>query len=208
MLRVLLIASLVAACAPTQAGNLALETKAGAAEPAYQQAGAKNLKPVHPGAVWLRKVDNFLSNFDCAKPDFREDLLALENLKGLEDVLSEHVAEVPDLRADAIYGEMLKAWLLDQLRNKGGLINEQIESLLEADPGISRAEQVADFTRQAEIGNRLGEAEDTRNGMAMCEAVRDIYLYDWQVSKRRADRLAVLNAALEAETKRLGIALD
>lgn len=112
------------------------------------------------------------------------------------------------MRAEAKYHELLKAWLLKRLRNEGGLTKEQLGSLFATDPGISTAEQLENFKRQSEIGNRLGEAEDTHDKMALCEAVLDSFLYDWQASTDRADRLAVLNAALEAEAVRRGVALD
>ncbi|WP_206520285.1 hypothetical protein [Altererythrobacter sp. BO-6] len=207
MLHLFLLAVSAGSSGSALAVNPALEAKARAADPAYQQAEADDPKPVHPGAGWLRQVDTFLSNFNCASSDFGDDLVALDNLNGLEDVLRKHVAEIPDLRAEAKYHELLKAWLLKRLRNEGGLTKEQLGNLLTADPGISTAEQLENFKRQAEIGNRLGEAEDTHDGMALCEAVRDSFLYDWQTSTDRADRLAVLNAALEAEANRLGITL-
>lgn len=208
ILHLFLLAVSAGASVSALAGNPALEAKARAADPAYQQAEAEDPKPVHPGAGWLRQFDTFLSSFDCAKSDFRDDLVALDNLNGLEDVLRKHVAEIPDLRAEAKYHELLKAWLLKRLRNEGGLTKEQLGSLFATDPGISTAEQLENFKRQSEIGNRLGEAEDTHDKMALCEAVLDSFLYDWQASTDRADRLAVLNAALEAEAVRRGVALD
>lgn len=207
-MRICLLAVLVAICVPAQAGAPAPEAKALAVDPAHQGGAANDPKPVHPGGLWRRQVNAFLSNFDCSKSDFRDDLAALENLKGLEDVLREHVAEVPDFTAEAKYQELLKAWLIKRLLKEDGISEKQIASLLEAYPGMTTAEQVADIKRQAEVGSRLGEAEDARDGLAICVAIRDLFLDDWQRSTRRADRLAAANAALEAEALRLGIALD
>lgn len=143
---------------------------------------------------------------ECTRPELIAAFSQIKQSTELGPLLEKYFpAEDPAL-AESDYQRRLNTWLKWKLRGEGGLTEEQVwkfdRPAEKADAGIDQTIALL------ETMGRWAEAEKTKDGKTMCEASIAILdaMHKTGLSEAAGHRAA--NALLEAEARRLGVAVD
>jgi hypothetical protein len=159
------------------------------------------LAPLAPTQPW-----RLPGREECTRPELIAAFSQIKQSTELGPMLERHFpAEDPAL-AESDYQRRLNIWLNWKLRGEGGLSEEQV---WEFDRPAEKADAGIDQTvALLETLGRWAEVEKTKDGKSMCEAGIAILDAMHKTSLSEAAEHRASNALLEAEARRLGIAVD
>lgn len=159
------------------------------------------LIPLAPAQPW-----RLPGREECSRPELIAAFSQIKQSNELGPLLEKQFPVEDPAMAEADYQRRLNTWLKWKLRGEGGLSEEQLWA-------FDRPEEKADTGLDETIAlletmGRWAEAEKTQDAKTMCEASIAILdaMHKTSLSEAAGHRKA--NAALEAEARRMGIAID
>lgn len=108
----------------------------------------------------------------------------------------------------AQYGKRLNTWLEWKLLGSGKLDDNRLVALREAAAKASVDGEMRQMMQFLAIGGELAAARENGDAAKSCEAMRKLMAFEQEKSRQQVAYWTRVNAALEAEAKRLGIGLD
>ena len=168
--------------------------------------GTQRPKPPSPKKVQAAK--DYVARFDCDNAEFVAALSAAEELDDNGPIVEALLGPVVDLEPESSYQSRLGTWMRWTMRHSGKITEEEIwaiEDVVAQNIGWNPAEQFTEF-----LGSFVDvvSAQEAGDGAGKCRGLRTMFLSDRDGSSNEGRRNAAVNAALEAEARRRGIAID
>ena len=160
---------------------------------------ARPIPPTHTGQTLTN-----LQPDDCNKPEFREALMAhliAGNRSGVTDAA--------DIASDQKhYQSRLRTWLRWKMAGSGQISEEALWAIEEKVAPLEATQLEMNFIGFANGIVAIDSGRKTQDAAAECRGMATLVAAETKNMALQAERLAKVNAALEAEAKRLGILLD
>ncbi|QIG53261.1 hypothetical protein G6N82_03040 [Altererythrobacter sp. BO-6] len=144
----------------------------------------------------------------CDRPEIHDMFSTNEKLEAAGHKLDEIFPKANAEGDAARFGERLRTWLVWKMLESGKIPQEdiwQVEEGLYPDASEERQDDLIGFLEDA---GAIMEAQKQGDGQTVCQKFLSLFAKQRAADERQAARWAKLNAALEAEAVRRGIALD
>jgi len=140
---------------------------------------------------------------------------ALQRLTVGTSELDEEASELVPFLAAAMqesdraqFGKRLAKWLEWKLLGSGKIDDNRLVALRTGAAKSNVDGEMGLLMRFLAVGRELADARESGDALKSCDALRKLMVFEHDKSRQQAAYWSRVNTALEAEAKRLGIALD
>ncbi|QYU68511.1 hypothetical protein J4558_27590 [Leptolyngbya sp. 15MV] len=165
-------------------------------------------RPLPPVPLDPAALEAWLARIDCADAEIAGAFAQTDQIDAALVVLERRVGKAPEIDAEADYQRRLGTWLRWTMRNSGAISQEELWAVEEAATPADASAEILEATAILELTAELMKAQQARDGKALCNGVRQMAETIHRTSTNSAAREQALNAALEAEARQRGIAID